>query len=505
MKIKPFVLAVVFICHIVVDGQTKLYDERYRPQFHFSPAKNWTNDPNGLVYLDGEYHLFYQYNPFGNKWGHMSWGHAVSGDLVHWRHLPLAIPELDSVMIFSGSAVIDVNNTSGFRNKAGPPPMVAIYTAHVIADSSKPDNYRQEQHIAYSLDKGRTWMKYKGNPVLDIHKKDFRDPKVFWHNKTNQWVMAVVLPHEHKVQFYTSPNLKRWTYLSEFGPAGDVQNIWECPDLLEVPIANQPGKKKWVLINSQQTTMQYFVGDFDGKIFRNENTVEKIFRPDHGPDYYAAVTYNLPANQQPVMLGWANNWTYANDIPTFPWKSAMALPRNLYLNKIGNDWVLIQRPVAALKSLRTSPFTANNLVIAGTRRLAAHGQQIELELIFRTEQRSIAGVRLAVAGETAVVIGYDAASEKLFFDRSGVGDTSFNHSYAALSHFDVPLVTADRKIRLHIFFDNSIIEVFANDGAAVMTAQIFPRKGDDGIELFSQQGSTRFDSVKIWKMKSAWR
>src|SRR5215470_16981480 len=332
----------------------KPYAEPYRPQVHFSPRRNWTNDPNGLVYFDGEYHLFNQYNPYGNKWGHMSWGHAVSADLVHWKHLPLAIPEKDSVMIFSGSAVIDKTNTSGFAKKPGQVPMVAIYTAHVISDASKPDDYRQEQHIAYSLDKGRAWTKYSANPVLDIHKKDFRDPKVFWFEKQKKWIMAVVLPHEHRVQFYSSPNLKQWTYMSEFGPAGDVENIWECPDLLQVPIENSGGRKKWVLINSQQTTMQYFVGEFDGTSFRSENSSNKIYRPDFGPDYYAAVTYNLPSNQLPVLLGWANNWTYANDIPTFPWKSAMALPRNLSLRKIGSEWILIQQPIAALNLLRTN-------------------------------------------------------------------------------------------------------------------------------------------------------
>ena len=320
MKTIAIFFFLVLVSSVIV-AQDNLYKEKHRPQFHFSPAKNWTNDPNGLVYFAGEYHLFNQYNPYGNKWGHMSWGHAVSPDLVHWKHLPVAIPEKDSIMIFSGSAVIDKTNTSGFATKPGQVPMVAIYTAHIIANPSKPDDYRQEQHIAYSLDKGRTWTKYSGNPVLDIHKKDFRDPKVFRYEKDKKWIMAVVLPHEHKVQFYSSLNLKQWTYLSDFGPAGDIQNIWECPDLLQVPIENAGGKKKWVLINSQQTTMQYFVGDFDGKTFQNENPSEKIYRPDYGPDYYAAVTYNLPTNQSPVLLGWANNWTYANDIPPSPGKA----------------------------------------------------------------------------------------------------------------------------------------------------------------------------------------
>jgi fructan beta-fructosidase len=484
-------------------AQSNLYKERFRPQFHFSPAKNWTNDPNGLVYFDGEYHLFYQYNPFGNKWGHMSWGHAISTDLIHWKHLPLAIPEKDSIMIFSGSAVVDIKNSSGFAKQTGKIPMVAIYTAHVIPDSSRPDDYRQEQHIAYSLDRGRTWTKYEGNPVLNIHKKDFRDPKVFWYERDKKWIMVLVLPHEHIVQFYSSQDLKNWIHLSDFGPAGDIENIWECPDLLEVPVSGKQGKKKWVLINSQQTTMQYFVGDFDGKNFHNENPPNKIYRPDYGPDYYAAVTYNLSSNHSPVLLGWANNWKYANDIPTFPWKSAMALPRNLSLKITGDEWVLIERPIDALKNLRTNPLLQNNLSVTNTKSLAINSQQFEMEIEFEPS-KSVSGVRLATGKQNVFIIGYNAVDKILFIDRSGVHNNSFNREFASLSRYEASLTPVSGKIKLHIFFDNSIIEVFANDGVAVMTAQVFPSKDDSGIELFSDGAPTKFDSIKIWKIKSAW-
>ncbi len=489
-----------------IPAQNNLYKEKYRPQFHFSPAKNWTNDPNGLVYFEGEYHLFYQYNPYGNKWGHMSWGHAVSKDLVHWEHLPLAIPEKDSIMIFSGSAVIDENNSSGFAKKPGQIPMVAIYTAHIIPDPSKPDDYRQEQHIAYSLDKGRTWTKYRGNPVLDIHKKDFRDPKVSWYEKDKKWVMAVVFPHEHIVKFYSSSNLKNWIYLSDFGPAGDTTNIWECPDLLQVPVSNEPGKRKWVLLNSQQTTMQYFVGEFDGKKFQNENPSQNIYRPDYGPDYYAAVTYNhLPISESPVLLGWANNWKYANDIPTFPWKSAMALSRTLSLKKVGNEWVLYQNPVVALKKLRTTAFELNNITVTNKKELPVKSQQLEMEVMFQASTNSISGVRLAVSKQNVLVIGYDAAHAKLFFDRSSCTNNSFNKNFAELSLHEMSLTSLNGKIKLHIFFDNSIVEVFANDGVAVMTAQIFPDENDNGVELFSKGRPTKFEYLKLWKMKSAWK
>jgi sucrose-6-phosphate hydrolase SacC (GH32 family) len=242
------------------------YAEPFRPQYHFTPEKNWMNDPNGLVFYDGEYHLFYQYNPFGNVWGHMSWGHAVSPDMVHWKHLPLALPEADGVMIFSGSAVVDWHNTSGF-GRDGQPPLVAIYTGLHTADGI------QYECIAYSNDKGRTWTKYAGNPVINRHSQDFRDPKVQWHEATKQWIMTVSLSAEHKVCFYGSPNLKDWTLLSQFGPAGATAGVWECPDLFELPVQGTR-EKRWVLaVNINPGSVaggsggQYFIGQFDGKQF----------------------------------------------------------------------------------------------------------------------------------------------------------------------------------------------------------------------------------------------
>jgi sucrose-6-phosphate hydrolase SacC (GH32 family) len=235
-----------------------------RPGFHFTAEKNWLNDPNGLVWHDGEYHLFYQYNPSGDTWGHMSWGHAVSRDLLDWEHLPVAIPEKDGIMAFSGSAVVDHANTSGFGSKENPA-MVAIYTGHREG--------RQDQRLAYSTDKGRTWTMYEGNPVLDVQKADFRDPKVFWHAPTRRWVMAVALSVERKIAFYGSADLKKWELLSEFGPTGAVKGIWECPDLFEVPVEGSDAKR-WVLnINLGDHSVaggsgaQYFTGTFDGKTF----------------------------------------------------------------------------------------------------------------------------------------------------------------------------------------------------------------------------------------------
>ncbi|HVZ57733.1 MAG TPA: glycoside hydrolase family 32 protein [Chitinophagaceae bacterium] len=484
------------------------YQEPYRPQLHFSPARNWTNDPNGLVYLDGEYHLFYQYNPYGDTWGHMSWGHAVSRDLIAWTHLPLAIPEDSSHMIFSGSCVVDSRNSSGFAQKPGQVPMVAVYTAHLIPDKSRPDDYRQSQHIAYSLDHGRTWQKYAGNPVLDLNKKDFRDPKVFWYEAGKQWVMAVVLPHEHIVQFYGSPNLRRWTLLGSFGPAGDTGDIWECPDLLQVPVAGHPGRTKWVLLTSTQTSMQYFVGDFDGHSFHNENPGSLILRPDYGPDFYAAITFNhLPAGQAPVLLGWANNWQYAQAIPTKPWRSAMSLPRQLHLQQFGDTWMLLEQPVAALEKYRRGPAAAwNNLAVdPGTvRELPFHGQVLELDLQLDPGTTDSCGLRLAAGPDHYISIGYARATRSLYVDRSRSGNTRFHDRVSAWLRAAAPLPGTRDSLRLHIVLDKSILEVYGDAGEVALTTQLFTDAGNDGVALFATGGRARFARLRAWHLRSAW-
>jgi fructan beta-fructosidase len=402
--------------------------------------------------------------------------------------------------------VVDKNNTSHFAEKPNQVPLVAIYTAHIIPDKSKPDDYMQNQHIAYSLDDGRTWKKYEGNPVLDLHKKDFRDPKVFWYAPAKKWIMATVLPHEHLVQFHSSVDLKSWTHESDFGPAGDTNDIWECPDLLQVPINGQPTKSKWVLINSQQTTMQYFAGDFDGTRFQNENPTDTILRPDYGPDFYAGVTYNnIPAGHDPVLLGWANNWKYGQAIPTSPWRSAMSVPRSLRLKKAGNTWVLQQQPVKALQSLRGLVTEWKNKTVNSEEGFPAKGQVIELDAELVPAKNASCGIRLAAGGGQAIIIGYDVAGSKLYIDRSKSGNSYFDNQFAAwqLASARVPL--QEGKLRLHIFLDKSIMEVFANDGSTVLTAQLFPGSGHDGIEFFSENGATRIPAAKVWPLKSVWQ
>lgn len=249
----------------------RAYDELYRPQFHFTPAKNWMNDPNGLVYYRGEYHLFFQYNPSGTQWGNISWGHAVSRDLVHWRELPVAIPHDDEEYVFSGSAVVDWNNTSGFGTEDNPP-LVAIYTSAYKATGI------QAQSLAYSTDRGRTFTKYAGNPVIDIGSRDFRDPKVFWYEPAREWRMVVALSAEHKIRIYGSPDLKSWTHLSDFGPTGAVGGVWEVPDLFRLAVDGDPRRVKWVMVVNLNpggiaggSGAQYFTGEFDGTTFTSDD------------------------------------------------------------------------------------------------------------------------------------------------------------------------------------------------------------------------------------------
>ncbi len=497
MQHKIFLFTCTLLFMVEVEAQTKLYTEQYRPQFHFSPAKNWCNDPNGLVYNNGTYHLFYQHNPFGNRWGHMTWAHATSKDLIHWKHLPIAIPEENGIMIFSGTCVVDKNNTSGF-GKDGKIPMVAVYTGHI-------ENVNQSQCIAYSLDGGITWTKYANNPILDLHKVDFRDPKIFWHEQKKYWVMSVMLPVEHVVQFYSSPNLKDWKHLSDFGPAGDTSGVWECPDLTGVPVEGMPGKKKWVLQMSMNAAMQYFVGEFDGEKFINESAANTILRPDYGPDYYAAIAYNqLPANHLPTAIGWVNNWNYANDIPTTPWKSAMALPRNLSVKKINNEWILIQKPVSITNSLQKELYKATDIIVDNKNTLPIKSCQFELQVDIEPSADATCGLRLAAGNSNYFEIGYNAATKTCYIDRSKSGNIGFNDNFKKLSRFEKTISLKNNKIHLQVFYDNSIAEIFVNGGEAAFTAQIFTNAGDNGISLFNIGSKSRFSMLRIWQMKSVW-
>ena len=501
MMKKPFSLLMAIAICLLASAQDKSpvsYEEPLRPQYHFTPDHNWTNDPNGLVYLDGTYHLFYQYNPFGNQWGHMSWGHAVSKDLVHWTHLPVAIPEQKDYMIFSGSAVVDEKNTSGFRKGDGPPPLVAIFTAHR-------EGKNQSQYLAYSLDKGVTWSIYDKNPVLDLNKRDFRDPKVTWYTPGGYWLMTVSQPIEKQISFYRSPDLKSWTHLSDFGPAGDTTGIWECPDLIRVPVEGQPGKFKWVVMQSPAPYMQYFVGEFDGTRFVSENPAGVVLRPDYGPDYYAAISYeHLPEGMAPVSIGWVNNWNYANAIPVSPWKGAMSIPRSLSVRKTDKGWQLIQKPVAALSDLEEEKMVGRKDVGSFPFSMPTAGKSWHLRVDWSVGDSDIARVRLAKGKDHETVVGYDALKKEVFIDRSNSGDFA-DPAFRKLSHFAVPVALKNGQVSLDLWFDHSILEVYVNDGEYVLTAQVFPGEKDEELRVGSQRSRSPIRYLGFSYVRSSWK
>lgn len=489
-------VCVLILVQYNAGAQTK-YDENYRPRFHYSPAVNWCNDPNGLVYRNGVYHLFHQYNPEGNRWGHMSWAHATSKDLVHWTPQPLALAEEEDTMIFSGTCVNDVNNSSGLGTKASPP-MVAIYTGHI-------ENVNQSQHLAYSLDGGIHWTKYNHNPILDLHKKDFRDPKVFWYAPGKYWVMAVVLPVEHEVQFYRSSNLLSWKLMSSFGPKGDTSGVWECPDLVQIPVEGNPGKYKWLLQMSMNASMQYFIGEFDGQQFISETSGTPVQRPDYGPDYYAAISFNqLPAAQKPVAIGWVNNWNYANDIPTEPWKGMMSLPRRLMAKRSAAGWTLVQSPVAAIEKQRLKPVLQWNAAgLPATRTLPVQSNQAEIQLTLQPGTNT-SGLRVAIGEGYALEIGYDAPSQTLYIDRSKTAQQSFNSNFSKLARYSTKLINPGKSLTLRVFIDHSVVEVFANSGEAALTAQYFNPPAAQGMELFTTGTGTKLVHLRVWPLRSIW-
>ena len=377
------------------------------------------NDPNGLLYYKGEYHLFFQHNPEENIWGNMSWGHAVSRDLLTWEELPVAISCTEDTGIFSGSAVVDYKNTSGFGTLENPA-MVAIYTEH------KNDKTSQRQCLAYSLDNGRTFTKYEGNPVLDLQMSDFRDPKVQWVD--NQWLMTVALPDLHQIAFYSSPNLKEWKHLSNFGPAAQIGGCWECPDLFKL-------NNKWVLLVSLNpggyqigSGTQYFIGEWNGKEFIADDLETRWL--DYGRDNYAGVTFNDAPDNKRTFIGWMSNWEYAHNVPTHPWRSAMTLVRELSLE---GDY-LIQKPIAD-KSMPKISFTTSN-----------------------------GSVRISESAEKFVDIGLQDG--KIFMDATNTWYEDF-----AINRQEIACTSTE--VDFEIYIDRGSIELFADGGKVAITNLVF--------------------------------
>jgi fructan beta-fructosidase len=469
--------------------------EPLRPRIHFTPARNFMNDPNGLVFYKGEYHLFYQYNPQGTTWGHMSWGHAVSRDLLHWQHLPVALAEEGGVMIFSGSAVVDHANTSGLcRTQGGDQScLVAIYTGHGFG--------RQTQNLAVSQDRGRTWTKFAGNPVLDLGLKEFRDPKVFWHASTRRWVMVTVLADQHKVRFFGSPNLTTWTPLSDFGPAGATGGVWECPDLIEVPLENEPPRTRWILdvdINPGAphggSGGQYFVGTFDGTRFVSDDDPGTVRWVDHGKDFYATISFSdLPAGRGPIWMGWISNWQYANEEPTVTWRGAQSLPRKLSLRRTADGWRLVQQLTGGLSGLMERQPASHQLLTD----VLPLPQTADITFVVTAADRAETGLRLFNQAGEEVLIAVSGDRRELSVDRqrsrNGPSPAGYAERHAAPLR---PLA----QVPVRVVFDRSVLEVFANEGETVMTERVYPTEPFSRIEWIGGRrpvsGSTRLMALR---------
>ena len=498
-------------------------DDRYRPIYHFTPPEQWMNDPNGLVYLDGEYHLFYQHYPDSNVWGPMHWGHAVSRDLLAWRHLPIALTPDSLDYVYSGSAVVDRANAAGFAEADQPPPLIAVYTVHDVgAERAGRDDY-ESQAIAYSLDRSRTWTAYAGNPVLpnpDPPMRDFRDPNVHWDGAAQRWVMALAV-HD-RIGFYASHDLKSWTPLSDWGTGiGAHGGVWECPDLFALT-DEATGESHDVLLVSVNnggpnggSATQYFVGEFSsGRFSLDDAFAKRLAREgaqwiDYGRDNFAGVTWsNIPADDgRRLFLGWMSNWGYADDVPTTTWRGAMTVPRTLHLASASEGPRLRAQPVAELQQLRSDSLQIPAgsiddelpLVIAGELPLEAAELLLEIDLA-ASDADEIALV-LANAWGEEFRLGYDRAADALFTDRRTAGPTDFSPYFATDRH-TAPRVSESDTLALHVLLDRTSVELFADDGLTAITDIAFPTEPWTTATLTTEGGTARLLACTAYSIKA---
>ena len=478
------------------------YQEQHRLQFHFSPKEKWMNDPNGMVYHNGEYHLFFQYFPDSTVWGPMHWGHAVSKDLLHWAHLPIALYPDNLGYIFSGSAVLDKNNTSGFGSLANPP-LVAIFTYHDITGERSRSNTFQTQAIAYSVDNGRTWSKYVGNPVImNPGIKDFRDPKVFWLNSEDKWIMALAV--KDHIRFYSSENLKDWQHESDFGVTlGAHGGVWECPDLFRL-------EDQWVLLVSINpggpnggSATQYFVGDFDGKTFTPQD--EQTRWLDYGRDNYAGVTWsNIPDEDgRKIFIGWMSNWDYANVVPTEKWRSAMTLPRALSLTKRKDGYLVkssIVREVENLYGASQKISTTNDKVIDIN---PAGWTLFDLILELTSESPSTPAFEIQLSNEMGdtLKLGYNSDEKQFYINRDQAGKNDFGENFKGLQ--TAPLSINGKTASVRLLVDAGSVEIFINELA--MTSLFFPQQPMSKAQLIIETTEPYHVNGDIYKMKSIWK
>lgn len=475
--------------------------EKYRPAYHHTPLYGWMNDPNGMFYKDGRWHLYYQWNPYGSKWQNMTWGHSSSADLVRWEHHPAAIEANGLGTVFSGSSVVDSANTAGFGRDA----VVALYTSADV---------NQTQSLAHSSDGGMTFEIYPGNPVLTLE-SEARDPNMFWDADNGRWVMSLAHALDHEMLFFTSPDLKEWTLQGSFGKGiGAQDGVWECPDLFRLKVDGSD-EEKWVLVCNINpggpfggSATQYFTGDFDGKTFIADTDAEGVIPTkwmDYGKDHYATVSWSDAPDNRRVLIGWMSNWQYAGEVPTMQYRSANTLPREAGLFRAPDGQLyLSSSPVAELAALRGKPSVSVRNKPAG-----GNGRNFPLpgsnggscEILLDIDSRKAGSVDITISnndGESALLC-YDAKAHTLSFDRRRSGLTDFSQDFPTVT--TAPTFETDGKLSLRIFIDRSSIEVFGNGGKTVMTNLVFPTVPYSSVSVSAKGGNARIENLKIYPIK----
>ncbi len=475
--------------------------EKYRPAFHHTPLYGWMNDPNGMFYKDGKWHLYYQRNPYGSKWQNMTWGHSVSSDLVKWEHMPDAIKPNGLGSVFSGSCAVDHANTAGFGDGA----VIALYTS---AGTS------QVQSLASSRDGGTTFDIYPGNPILTLE-SEARDPKIFWNDGIKAWNLILAHALDHEMLIFTSPDMKEWTLQSSFGKGLGAQGgVWECPDLFELPVEGT-GEKKWVLICNINpdgpfggSGTQYFIGDFDGKTFTPDTDREGRVPTkwlDYGKDHYATVTWSDAPDSRRMAIGWMSNWQYAADVPTVQFRSANTLPREIELFRAADGEIYAScAPSTEVETLRGDVTCRLNKATVGKRPRSfklpdAKGGICEITLDIDANKSASVDMTLSNANGEKVTMQYDPKSHTLSFDRTRSGEVGFSESFPAVTV--TPTREADGMISLRIFIDRASVEVFGNDGRFVMTNLVFPTIPYSTFSVGAEGGDVRIANLRIFSLK----
>lgn len=476
--------------------------EKYRPVFHHTPLYGWMNDPNGMFYKDGEWHLYYQWNPYGSKWQNMTWGHSSSSDLVNWQHHPAAIEPNGLGSVFSGSSAIDSENSSGFGKDA----VVAMYTS---AGAS------QIQSLAYSLDNGETFTIYPGNPVITLE-SEARDPNMFWNPETKQWTLILAHALDHEMLIFTSPDMREWTLQSSFGKGlGAQDGVWECPDLFELPV-NDTDRKKWVLLCNINpggpfggSGIQYFIGDFDGKIFIADTDASgKVPTKwlDYGKDNYAIVSWSDAPDNRRTAIGWMSNWQYAAEVPTRQFRSANTLPREISLFTGADGQIYAASTpspeLTALRGKETVNVKSFNVNKKGKTILLPSDNDGVCEILMNIDPGKVGSLSLTFSNDKGEksVLTYAPNYETLSFDRRESGIVDFSQDFPAVTV--TPTFNGGQTLPLRIFIDRSSVEIFANEGKGVMTNLIFPTTPYTKLTINTDGGNAKVKNLKIYSINT---